>query len=185
MKSTMTYALAAAAVAFVAGVALAQNNAPTNNAPDPYLRVANWAKMPMGRFWGASAGVDIDPDGKSVWAIDRCGVNSCVGSKVAPILKFDATGKLVKSFGAGMFVFPHGIDVDRDGNVWVTDGQGRDGMGHQVIKFSPDGKELMRLGKAGVPGTGHDTFNMPSAVLVAPNGDIFVGDGHGGTSNNR
>jgi sugar lactone lactonase YvrE len=141
--------------------------------------------MPQGRFWGASAGVDIDPDGKSVWAIDRCGQNSCAGSKVDPILKFDASGKLVKSFGGGMFVFPHGIGVDREGNVWVTDGQGRDGMGHQVIKFSPDGKELMRLGKAGVAGAGHDTFNMPSDVLVAPNGDIFVADGHGGTSNNR
>ena len=102
-----------------------------------------------------------------------------------PILKFDADGKLVKAFGAGMFVFPHGITVDREGNVWVTDGQARDGMGHQVIKFSPDGKVLMRLGKAGVAGNDHDSFNMPSSVLVAPNGDIFVGDGHGGMSNNR
>jgi sugar lactone lactonase YvrE len=175
----------ATALLCASGMALAQNNVPTNNLPDPYLRVANWAKMPQGRFWGASAGVDIDPDGKSVWAIDRCGQNSCAGSKVDPILKFDASGKLVKSFGGGMFVFPHGIGVDREGNVWVTDGQGKDGMGHQVIKFSPDGKELMRLGKAGVAGAGHDTFNMPSDVLVAPNGDIFVADGHGGTSNNR
>src|SRR5690348_1262021 len=163
----VTMAVVCALMLPVAGAVFAQNNAPTNNLPDPYKRVANWAKMPQGRFWGASAGVDIDPDGKSIWAIDRCGVNSCVGSKVDPILKFDSTGKLVKSFGAGMFVFPHGIDVDREGNVWVTDGQGRDGMGHQVIKFSPDGKELMRLGKAGVAGSGHDTFNMPSDVLIA------------------
>jgi DNA-binding beta-propeller fold protein YncE len=185
MKSAITYAFGVAVLAMVTGIALAQNNAPTNNAPDPYLRVANWAKMPTGRFWGASAGVDMDPDGKSVWAIDRCGQNSCVDSKLDPIVKFDASGKLVKSFGGGLFVFPHGIGVDRDGNVWVTDGQAKAGMGFQVIKFSPDGQVLMRLGKAGVAGSGHDTFNMPSDVLVAPNGDIFVADGHGGMSNNR
>jgi len=181
----MKYAFGIAAFVLAGGVALAQNNAPTNNAPDPYLRVANWAKMPMGRFWGASAGVDIDPDGKSVWAIDRCGQNSCADSKVDPILKFDANGKLVKAFGGGMFVFPHGIGLDKDGNVWVTDGQAKAGMGFQVIKFSPDGQVLMRLGKPGVAGSGPDTFNMPSDVLVAPNGNIFVADGHGGMSNNR
>jgi sugar lactone lactonase YvrE len=98
----------------------------------------------------------------------------------------------VKSFGAGMFVRPHGIHVDREGNVWVTDGEGpdgkdprRNGKGHQVFKFSPDGKVLMTLGKAGIVGDGPDVFNQPSAVLVAPNGDIFVGDGHGGDSNAR
>ena len=63
----------------------------------------------------------------SVWVFERCGGNNCVGSNVAPILKFDASGKLVKSFGAGMFIRPHGIHVDRDGNVWVTDGEGPDG----------------------------------------------------------
>jgi sugar lactone lactonase YvrE len=115
-----------------------------------------------------------------------------VGSTAAPILKFDATGKLVKSLGAGMFVRPHGIYIDREHNIWVTDGDGpdgkdprRNGKGHQVFKLSPEGKVLMTLGKAGVAGTGTDTFNMPSAVLIAPNGDIFIGDGHGGDSNAR
>jgi sugar lactone lactonase YvrE len=75
--------------------------------------------------------------------------------------------------------------VDKDGNVWVTDGQGKDGKGHQAFKFSPNGKVLLTLGKAGVAGNTPDTFNMPSDVIVAPNGDIFVADGHGGTSNNR
>jgi streptogramin lyase len=101
------------------------------------------------------------------------------------VLKFDASGKLVKSFGAGMLVFPHGIFVDRDGNVWVTDAQGKDGKGHQVFKFSPEGKVLLALGKPGTAGDGPDTFNAPSSVLVAPNGDIFVGDGHGGNTNSR
>src|SRR5256885_16795713 len=107
-------------------------------------------------------------------------------------MKFDASGKLVKSFGSGMFVRPHGIHIDREGNVWVTDGEGPDGKdpnkngkGHQVFKFSPDGKLLMTLGKAGVAGDGPDTFNQPSAVLIAPNGDIFVGDGPSGDPNAR
>jgi streptogramin lyase len=168
-----------------AGVVYSQTTAPTNSLPDPYRSVENWARMPQGRTWGSTAGVWIDPDGASVWVAERCGANSCLGSNLDPVLKFDASGKLMKSFGAGMFVFPHGISVDRDGNVWVTDGQGKDGKGHQVFKFSPDGKVLLALGKAGIAGDGPDTFNAPSSVLVAPSGDIFVGDGHGGNTNAR
>ncbi|HEY4406348.1 MAG TPA: peptidyl-alpha-hydroxyglycine alpha-amidating lyase family protein, partial [Xanthobacteraceae bacterium] len=124
-------------------------------------------------------------DGKSLWVFDRCGARTCAGSDLAPIQKFDASGKLLKSFGAGMFIFPHGLFVDRQDNVWVTDGQGKDGKGHVAVKFSPDGKVLMTLGKAGVKGDGQDTFNAPSNTLVAPNGDIFVADGHGGDTNAR
>jgi sugar lactone lactonase YvrE len=148
--------------------------------------------MPDGRKVGSTAGITMDRDGTSVWVFERCGANDCVGSNVAPVLKFDASGTVTRSFGAGMFVRPHGIHVDREGNVWVTDGEGpdgkdprRNGRGHQVFKFSPDGRVLMTLGRAGVAGTGPDTFNQPSAVLVAPNGNIFVGDGHGGASNAR
>jgi DNA-binding beta-propeller fold protein YncE len=130
-------------------------------------------------------GVDIDRDGKSVWVFDRCAAKTCAGSSVAPIQQFDASGKLVKSFGAGMFIFPHGLFVDRDDNVWVTDGQGKDGKGHTVMKFSADGKLLLTLGKPGVAGDGPDTFNSPSDVVVAPNGNIFVADGHGGNTNAR
>src|SRR5688572_26751648 len=157
-----------------------------------YKTVADHFKMPDGRKVGSTAGITIDRDGSSVWVFERCGANDCVGSAVAPILKFDASGRVVRSLGAGMFIRPHGIHIDRDGNIWVTDGEGpdgkdprRDGKGHQVFKLNQDGKVLMTLGKAGVAGDGPDTFNMPSAVLVAPNGDIFVGDGHGGTSNAR
>jgi sugar lactone lactonase YvrE len=168
-----------------AGVAYSQAVAPTNSLPDPYRSIENWAKMPAGRTWGGTAGVWVDPDSTSIWVAERCGANSCVGSNLPPVLKFDGTGKLVASFGAGMFVFPHGIFVDRDGNVWVTDARGENGKGHQVFKFSPQGKVLPTLGKPGVAGDGPDTFNAPSSVLVAPNGDIFVGDGHGGNTNNR
>jgi len=157
-----------------------------------YKTITDHFKMPDGRKVGSTAGITIDRDGSSVWVFERCGAQDCVGSTVAPILKFDASGKAVKSLGAGMFIRPHGVHIDRDGNIWVTDGEGpdgkdtrRNGKGHQVFKMNQDGKVLMTLGKAGVAGDGPDTFNMPSAVLIAPNGDIFVGDGHGGTSNAR
>ena len=157
---------------------------PTNSLPNPYQTVENWAKLPEGRMWGSTAGVAIGPNG-NIWVAERCGANTCAGSNLAPILEFDPSGKLLTSFGAGMFVFPHGITVDREGNVWVTDADGKDGKGHQVFKFSPAGKVLLTLGKAGIAGTTEDTFNKPSAVAIAANGDIFVADGHGGDSNAR
>ena len=151
---------------------------------NPYRVVEGWAKLPEGRSWGSTAAVDVDSN-DHIWVAERCGANSCAGSNLSPILEFDPSGKLLRSFGAGMFVFPHGICVDKEGNVWVTDGDGKDGKGHQVFKFSPDGRVLMTLGKAGVAGDGPDTFNRPSDVIVGPNGDIFVADGHGGDSNAR
>ena len=159
---------------------------------DSYQTIENFFKLPEGRKLGSTAVVTVDRDGRSIWAFERCGAQYCAGSTAAPVLKFDASGTLVKSFGAGMFVRPHGIHVDQEGNVWVTDGEGpdgkdpnRNGKGHQVFKFSADGKVLMTLGTAGVAGESPETFNQPSAVLVAPNGDIFIGDGHGGNSNAR
>ena len=157
--------------------------------PNPYQVLTNHFKLPAGRTIGSTAAIDIDRDGRSVWVFERCGGTSqglaCAESMLPPILEFDSSGKVVKSLGAGMFISPHGIHVDRQGNVWVTDGNARGMKGHQVFKFSPDGKVLMTLGKAGVAGDGPDTFNQPSDVLVAPNGDIFVADGHGGKSNAR
>jgi hypothetical protein len=157
---------------------------PTNTLPDPYRTISDWAKLPEGRPWGSTAGVSVDRNG-NIWVAERCGANTCAGSKLDPILEFSPSGKLLTSFGSGRFVFPHGITADKDGNVWVTDGQGAEGKGHQVFKFSRTGKILIALGKPGVAGDGPDTFNMPSAVAVAPNGDIFVADGHGGNSNAR
>ena len=170
------------ATAFVSLITIAGRYACAQS--NPYHLVENWAKLPVGRKFGAVIGVAVDRGG-NVWAFERCGGDTCSGSKLAPILKFDSSGKLVNSFGTGMFVFPHGFSVDKDGNVWATDAQGKDGKGHQVFKFSPDGRVLLTLGKAGVAGEGENTFNSPSAVVVAPNGNIFVADGHGGDSNAR
>jgi sugar lactone lactonase YvrE len=110
--------------------------------------------------------------------VHRCFANSCAGRAEAPILKFNADGKLLASWGQGMFVFPHGGTVDRQGNLWITDARGDGKLGHQVFKFSPDGKLLMTLGKAGVSGSGPGLFDQPTDVVVAPNGDIFVTDSH-------
>jgi streptogramin lyase len=164
--------------------------APINDGPNPYKVVEGWAKLPDGRAWGSTSAVAIAPDGKGVWVAERCGANNCVGSPLPSVYLFDATGKAVKSFGAGLILSPHGIDVDRDGNVWVTDCActlGRAAQpanppaGHQIFKFSPDGKLLMTLGKAGGGGsTAGDSgfFYQPNDVLVAPNGEIYVAEGH-------
>jgi len=181
----LKFALVGAIFAFITGSGgRAHAQAIPNSQPNPYLTIDGWAKLPEGRTWGQTSQLSLDRDG-NVWVAERCGGNTCAGRTEAPILEFDPSGKLVKSFGAGLFVVPHGIFVDRDGSVWVTDSQGGDGKGHQILKFSPDGKVLMALGKAGVAGDAPDTFNRPSAVAIASNGDIFVGDGHGGDSNAR
>ena len=146
---------------------------------------------------GAVGDVTTDPDGEHIWAVVRCDAiapgrfgNECVDSDLDPVLKFDLEGHVVESFGSGMFIWPHGIDVEQDGNVWVTDGVSaartpEGTRGHQVIKFSPHGEVLMTLGTPGVAGNGPDRFNAPSDVVVADNGDIFVADGHGNNTNNR
>ena len=181
---TSTFILALAATACVTG-ALAQSAAPRNDLPQPYRTTRDWGELPPGTAkWAAVTSVEAAPDG-SIYVIHRCAANSCAGRPEPPILKFDANGKLLKAFGAGMFVFPHGLFVDRDRNVWVSDGKGADGKGHTVIKFSPDGKVLMTLGTPGVAGSDATHFNAPSDILVAPNGDVFVADGHGGDTNAR
>jgi DNA-binding beta-propeller fold protein YncE len=164
-------ALAAATLAVLTGRVQADD---PNSAANPYHVVDNWAKLPEGRHWGMAIGVDVDRDGSSVWVFDRCGGKTCDGSNVAPIQKFDATGRLVVAFGSGLFSWPHGLFAAPDGTLWVTDGQKQ-----IVMQFAPDGRVLRTLGKPGVAGNGPDTFKSPSDVLVAPNGDIFVADGHG------
>jgi sugar lactone lactonase YvrE len=218
--------------------------APTNDPPNPFQTITDYFKLPDGRTWGSTSAVEIDRDGRSIWVAERCGTNSCLDranntmSNLPSVLKFDQSGKLVASFGAGLLIFPHGIHVDRDGNVWVTDGndnapapargagagggaaagggagrgagaaagapgggaQGAAGAaggrgrgpavppranpaatkGHQVFKFSPDGKVLLTLGKPGgdnAPGY----FFQPNDVLTNDAGEIFVSEGHSST----
>ena len=193
---------------------------PVNDAPNPYQTVEGYFKLPEGRTWGSTSAVEIDKDGKSIWVGERCGANSCANSPdVDPVLKFDEKGNLVKSFGKGMIIFPHGIHVDRDGNIWVTDGQdngpraapgaggaapGAGGaapaaggapraagpnpaatIGHQVHKFSPDGKVLMTIGKAGGATGATECCWQPNDVITNAAGEIFVSEGHGQNQNDR
>jgi DNA-binding beta-propeller fold protein YncE len=198
--------------------------APTNDAPNPYQTIEGHFKLPEGRTWGSTSAVDIAPDGRTIWVAERCGSNSCLDratgqmNQAPSILKFDTSGKLLASFGQGMLIFPHGIHVDAQGNVWVTDGQdnapapARGGgaaagggaagggapaagqgaargpapvpapnpaanKGHQVFKFSPEGKLLMTLGKPG-GAAGTDYFFQPNDVITNQKGEIFVGEGH-------
>jgi DNA-binding beta-propeller fold protein YncE len=122
-----------------------------------------------------------------------------------PVMEFESSGKFVRSWGDGMFsegkvaAIPqahwtddkshysavygpagcascgaHSVRVDPQGNIW-----GIDAPGHVVYKMSPEGKELMRLGSKGTSGTGRNTFNLPTDVAFAPNGDVYVTDGYG------
>ncbi len=167
------------------------------NSSNAYAIVEGWAKLPGGREMGAVGKVTIDPDGRHVWAVVRCDAGGdrfgteCLDSDLDVALKFDPDGNVVESFGGGMFIWPHGIDVDQEGNVWVTDAVSNnnipagDHRGHQVIKFSSTGEVLMRLGTPGTHGNSTNHFTSPADVAIADNGDIFIADGHNNDGNNR
>ncbi|MEX0619657.1 MAG: hypothetical protein WDZ76_10140 [Pseudohongiellaceae bacterium] len=184
---TALVSIAAAIIAIPAAVNAQPDMEPTNDLPNPYMTQSGYLKMPAGRSWGSSSAVDLDPDGESIWVAERCGANigACVANPdINLIMKFDKDGNMVISFGAGYITWPHGISVDHDGNVWVTDGRDNTGgdnppdqvKGHQVHKFSPTGIHLMALGQPGGDRDGY--FWQPNDILVAPNGDIFVAEGH-------
>ncbi len=176
------------------GTAQTDQVQPVNTGPNPYRIVRDWARFEAeARPWGGSNGVAVDRDGVTVWATDRCSPGTapgCLGSNANPIHHFDAAGKEIRSFGGGMFVWPHGIHVDRDGNVWVTDARaatpdelrtfpGDGNKGSVVVKFSPEGRVLMTIGKPGVRGNPPDALTDPSDVVTDPaNGDIYVAESH-------
>src|ERR1044071_8020041 len=98
----------------------AQPDAPPNSQPNPYRTVEHWFTMPAGRAMGSTSAVLVAPSGH-IWVAERCGANSCANSSVDPVLEFDAAGKVVSSFGANMLLFPHGIWIEKDGSIWLTD----------------------------------------------------------------
>jgi len=193
----------------------AQNNRETlvakpSTLPNPFRLVPDWPTLPAdmkgpdGRKWGEVIRVHVGPDG-NLWVFHRCfndkpsGDATCLGRGDAnpPILEFNTAGRLLKSFGVGLFAHPHGFTVDKDGNIWTTDtndeqtilgmpARNAQGvlMGQEVLKISPAGKVLMRIGTAGVGGNGPYTFDRPTGVAIAPNGDIFVADGHSPNKSN-
>lgn len=186
------------ALSLLAGSALAQPGAtgpaehadvtPINNLPNPYETIRDWGTLPDNRNWGSVSAVHVDIDGVHVWAGDRCGANSCALSDVDPIVKLDPEGNVVQSFGAGQILWPHGMEVDHEGNIWVADARSANAQelaqnpdaygGHQVVKFSPQGEVLMVLGTPGEAGDLPTHFTEPNDVLVAPDGYIFVSETH-------
>ena len=167
--------------------ASAGHNLALPSLPNPYRTIENIVTMPAGRTMGSTNAINVDAKGH-IWVFERCGANSCADSNVEPILEFSASGQLLRSFGAGKFVFPHGIEFDRDGNLWIIDAGVVDGVkGSQIFKYSPDGRVLLALGKPGVRGTNSspNLFNEPSDLAIAPNGDLYIADGHINTASNR
>jgi sugar lactone lactonase YvrE len=169
MKTALRMALLSTALAVVATTVWAQQI--TNSSP-PFTRVDNYLKLPGGRHMGSTNTIAADSKG-NLWIAERCGANECKGSPLDPILEFDAQGNFIKSFGAGKVLFPHFIWIDKSDNIWIVDGHGND-----VQEFDPNGKILMTLGTPGQAGNDKTHFDQPSSVLVAPDGSIFVGDGH-------
>jgi DNA-binding beta-propeller fold protein YncE len=131
-----------------------------------YTTSTTWAQLPPGTKWGETS--SVTSDGKDQILVLR---------RMDPVfLVFKTDGKFVKTWGDGLFKWAHGIRVDKDGFIWATDGQD-----NLIYKFTMDGKILLKLGKKGVAGenTSQDTFNRPTDIAVAPNGDFFVTDGYG------
>ena len=185
MRAGLTrFAVALLATAAVVTEAEAQASYPcAGGLPNPYRQVQNWAQTP--RPWAPANAVTIDAN-NNIWVVDRCEDKGCAASNVPPVFQLSPDGKAVKNFGAGLFVEPHAIAVDKDGNVWVVDAGAAPGKGMQVTKFSSDGRVLLTLGKPG-GGAGSnalDVFDAPTGVAIASNGDVFVSQGHGEKENN-
>jgi NHL repeat-containing protein len=182
MRASLALALAVSSAALLSAQAAPKwkSTTPINDRPNPYRRDANWAQLPAGLKWGAVIGAEPGPDG-NIYVVHRCFENSCAGRAEPPILKFDPSGRLLASWGSGAYIFPHGLHVDEQGNVWVTDAQGKDGKGHQLFKYDGNGKLLMTIGVAGAQGAGgsdSEKLFQPTDVVTAANGEIFISEGH-------
>jgi sugar lactone lactonase YvrE len=149
---------------------------PVNDLPGPYTRVHPWGEFPYDeRDYDARAaviGVAEGPDG-NIYVLHRCNRNSCTGRSEPPIMKFSPEGKLLASWGTGLFDFPHNLTIDRQGHVWTTD-EGN----HVVRKFTASGELLMTIGEVGQAGDAPARLTSPTGVIVAPSGAIFVTEGH-------
>ena len=150
-------------------------------APGSYQLVENWPRFQPGFELGMPTGLGIDTNG-DIFVFHRAGRewNSPVIPDYPPIskdtiLKLDEeTGKILDSWGGGIFVMPHGLTIDNQNNVWVTDC----GL-HQVFKFDYAGQLLMTLGESRIPGDDTMHFNLPTDVAIASDGSFYVSDGYG------
>jgi DNA-binding beta-propeller fold protein YncE len=122
--------------------------------------------MPDGWKFGRVSSVATAPNG-DVFVFQR-------GKKADPVIVFDSKGRYLRSWGKGLFGNPHAIRIDPEGHVWITDNGD-----HQVMKFTAKGERLLTLGVKGQAGTDERTFNRPTDIAWAPNGDFYVSDGYG------
>jgi len=142
-----------------------------------FQEVKDWPRLPANVQLGEVAGVDVDRRGH-VFVFHRPGRGFEPGAtellEQPAVLEFDEkTGALISSWGARTFLVPHGITVDDDGNVWVTD------VGlHQVFKFSHDGRQLLALGTPRVGGWDATHFNQPTDIAIERDGTFYVSDGY-------
>jgi DNA-binding beta-propeller fold protein YncE/mono/diheme cytochrome c family protein len=126
-------------------------------------------KMPAGIKLGAPSSVAFDKSG-NLWVFNR-------GEH--PLMEFDPQGSFVRSFGEGQVTRSHGMRIDADGNIWMTDV-----TGSTVTKMSPAGNVLLTLGTKGQNGAWDEAAGTrllfePCDLAFAPNGDVFVVEGHG------
>jgi DNA-binding beta-propeller fold protein YncE len=161
LKKSLTLSVS---LLLLGGIAVLAPSADRDTAVPKYQVVANWPQLPAGSKLGPVAAVATDSANR-VYVFQR-------GKQ--PIQVFDKDGKFLRAWGDDLVKTAHGLRLDRDGNVWITD------IGnHLVTKFDPDGKVLLTLGKKDQPGEGTDQFNKPTDVAIGPQGEIYVSDGYG------
>ena len=143
--------------------------------------VRGWPTLPPGEILGQATGVSVNDKGE-VLVFHRAGRTWTRPFPTDPISAptvwvFDGrTGQLLRRWGAGMFIMPHGLTVDRNNNVWLTD------VGlQQVFKFTPDGRLLFTLGERRIAGADSAHFNLPTDVAVRTDGGFYVSDGYENT----
>jgi DNA-binding beta-propeller fold protein YncE len=142
-----------------------------------YEEVKDWPKLPAGVQLGETAGVAVDRNGH-VFVFHRPGRGFAPSETTkltdATVLEIDAeTGKLISSWGADTFLVPHGISIDRENNIFLTD------VGlQQVFKFTHDGKLIFALGEPRVGAWDATHFNQPTDIAIRADGSFYVSDGY-------
>ena len=153
----------------------------SNDRPNPYTRIEPFGEPPPGNNgeWAAVIAAEGGPDGR-LYVLHRCQGNSCAGRSEPPVVVLDPnTGRRLDTWGAGLMAFPHGLHLDHEGNVWTADVGREDAPGgHVVRKFTPDGELLMTIGQSGAAGDGPGQLREPTDVVTAPDGTIFITEGH-------
>lgn len=131
--------------------------------PLPHRADPDWPRLPAGWNFQETPGVAVDRN-DHVYVLHR-------GEH--PLIEFTPEGRFVRSLGEGLYIRPHAVRIDPEGNIWTVDNDT-----HQILKMDPSGRVRLVMGRKGQPGVGEDSFNRPTDVAFAPNGDFYVSDGY-------